>query len=170
MFRHIAIGIVLTSLAKAQDNVTVPSIDVSSLTPTLTTTEHFVTGSPPPPTTQETITLTNVSCIPQESQLFSIQTDTVLHSGPLTVTPVCEPNVPGTTWTTSTESEMGPTTTATTTSGGGRTEVVTSTGGGGASAQPTQSSGGARSAESLVVGGTRPPAVILALVLGFALL
>ncbi|KAI5360544.1 hypothetical protein Slin15195_G084630 [Septoria linicola] len=103
MLRNIAIKVAIAGAAYAQDDTTTPTVPdtdprpssvdpntIPTVLPTLTLTDNIVTGSV---STQEIVTATGVACIPEGEIIVSIQTDTVLEAGPLTVTPVCGQSV-----------------------------------------------------------------------------
>ncbi|KAM3421691.1 hypothetical protein BST61_g2075 [Cercospora zeina] len=89
MLYKITLAAAVAGLAFAQDD-TPSSIDLSTI-PTVTITDNIVTGSAP--STSDVVTATGVACIPESDMVFSIQTDTSIRTGPLTVTPLCGQSV-----------------------------------------------------------------------------
>ncbi|PPJ59332.1 hypothetical protein CBER1_05787 [Cercospora berteroae] len=92
MLHKIAFAAALAGIVFAQDD-TPSSIDLNTI-PTVTITDNVVTGSAP--ATPDVVTATGVACIPEGDMVFSIQTDTSIRTGPLTVTPLCGQSVAAT--------------------------------------------------------------------------
>lgn len=92
MLHKIAFTAALAGIVFAQDGIP-SSIDLNTI-PTVTITDNVVTGSAP--ATPDVVTATGVACIPEGDMVFSIQTDTSIRTGPLTVTPVCGQSVAAT--------------------------------------------------------------------------
>ncbi|KAF2210690.1 hypothetical protein CERZMDRAFT_85996 [Cercospora zeae-maydis SCOH1-5] len=89
MLYKITLAAAVAGLAFAQDD-TPSSIDLNTI-PTVTITGNIVTGSAA--STPDVVTATGVACIPESDMVFSIQTDTSIRTGPLTVTPLCGQSV-----------------------------------------------------------------------------
>ncbi|GIZ37391.1 hypothetical protein CKM354_000083800 [Cercospora kikuchii] len=109
MLHKIAFTAALAGIVFAQDDIP-SSIDLNTI-PTVTITDNVVTGSAP--ATPDVVTATGVACIPESDMVFSIQTDTSIRTGPLTVTPLCGQSV------TPTGTETGSMTTQVIITGGG---------------------------------------------------